>query len=56
MAVCRKEACARRSGGLAEHDRDLITACWPAVLKAASAAFASGVSIETKTWRDLALC
>lgn len=30
-------------GGLGEHDRDVVGACWPAILKAASAAFAARV-------------
>lgn len=40
------EECGERQitgAGLEEHDRDVISACWPAVLKAASAAFLARV-------------
>lgn len=43
MAVCTVEARGGSGGVLEGHDRDVVGACWPAVLKAASAAFAAGV-------------
>ena len=43
MAICRVEGRGGTGGGLEGHDRDVVGACWPGVLKAASAAFAAGV-------------
>lgn len=43
MAVCTVEARRGKGEVLEGHDRDVVGACWPAVLKAASAAFAAGV-------------
>lgn len=40
--MCRV-AEAYKASGLREHDRDVLSACWPAVLRMASAAFVARV-------------
>lgn len=60
MAVCTAEARGGRGGMLEGHDRDVVGACWPTVLKAASAAFAAGVRnsvsfFYSRSWRRFLL-